>query len=71
MISISLGFSAFYELIEFAAAMILNSSSDAFLGTQGDVWDTQKDMLMALIGSITAVFLTRFHDQSLKQITDK
>lgn len=67
VISICLGFSAFYELIEFTVAMILNSSSDAFLGTQGDVWDTQKDMLFALIGALMAFIFVRFHNRSMAQ----
>lgn len=71
VISICLGFSAFYELIEFTVAMILNSSSDAFLGTQGDVWDTQKDMLFALIGSLCAFPLTRWHNRSIQKTTHK
>ncbi len=49
-----LGISAAYELIEWAAAEIMGQGADAFLGTQGDVWDTQSDMLMALIGAIAA-----------------
>ena len=71
VVSICLGFSGFYELIEFAAAMILDSSSDAFLGTQGDVWDTQKDMLFALIGSLSAFPLTRWHNRSIQNTTGK
>jgi putative membrane protein len=68
VLSICLGFSAFYELIEFAVAMVLNTSSDAFLGTQGDVWDTQKDMLFAMIGAICALLFARFHDKSLEKV---
>lgn len=71
VISICLGFSAFYELIEFAVAMIMNSSADAFLGTQGDIWDTQKDMLFALIGSLSAFTLTRWHNLSIQKSTHK
>ena len=71
VVSICLGFSGFYELIEFAAAMILDSSSEAFLGTQGDVWDTQKDMLFALIGSLCAFPLTRWHHRSIQKTTGK
>ena len=51
--AICLAFSAFYELIEWWAAVIYGSEAEAFLATQGDVWDTQWDMLSALIGAIT------------------
>lgn len=53
-ISVALAFSALYELLEFFLAIILDSKADDFLGTQGDVWDTQKDMLFALIGALTS-----------------
>lgn len=62
---ICLSISAFYELIEWWVALLSAQAADAFLGTQGDVWDTQWDMCIALIGAITAqVFLTRWHDNS-------
>ena len=61
-----LGVSAIYELIEWAAAVALGAGADAFLATQGDVWDTQKDMLMAGIGAAVAVVLfSRRHDRTL------
>ncbi len=61
-----LGFSAFYELLEWWAALIGGQAADKFLATQGDVWDTQWDMLLALLGSIAAqVLLTRTHDRML------
>ena len=61
-----LAFSAFYELIEWQAAVALGSGADAFLGTQGDPWDTQKDMALALLGSILGqVLLGRVHDRQL------
>ncbi|MCG3181174.1 MAG: Inner membrane protein YjdF [Phycisphaerae bacterium] len=63
-----LAISACYELVEWAAAMIMGASADAFLGTQGDVWDTQKDMLMALIGALLAVaLLSRLHDRAMRR----
>ncbi|MBC7421807.1 MAG: DUF2238 domain-containing protein [Bdellovibrio sp.] len=71
VISICLGFSAFYELIEFAVAMILNQASDAFLGTQGDVWDTQKDMAIALLGAVMALILARWHDKAITTVESK
>jgi len=58
--------SASYELIEWLAALLGGSSADAFLGTQGDVWDTQWDMFMALVGAIAAqVLLARLHDRRI------
>lgn len=64
-----LAFSAFYELIEFWTALATGEAAEAFLGTQGDVWDTQWDMQMALIGSATALLtLTRIHDRQLRRL---
>ncbi len=61
-----LGFSAVYELIEWLAAVLMGSGADDFLGTQGDVWDTQSDMLCALIGAMVAQLgLGRLHDRQL------
>jgi putative membrane protein len=59
-------FSALYELIEWWTAVATGDSATAFLGTQGDVWDTQWDMFLALIGAATALLtLSRVHDQQL------
>ncbi len=61
-----LAVSASYELIEWAAAEMMGQGVDAFLGTQGYVWDTQSDMLMALIGAVVAqMMLGRTHDMQL------
>lgn len=61
-----LAVSATYELIEFAAAMLLGQGADEFLGTQGDVWDTQWDMLMCLIGAAAALAgLSAVHDRQI------
>jgi len=61
-----LSVSALYELIEFGAAMALGQGADEFLGTQGDPWDTQWDMLMCLIGAGTALIaLGRTHDRQI------
>jgi putative membrane protein len=58
--------SAFYELIEWWAAVLSGDNATAFLATQGDQWDTQKDMGLALIGAILAqVLLSRLHDRQL------
>jgi putative membrane protein len=63
-ICISLAFSALYELSEFVTAIMIGKSSDAFLGMQGDKWDTQWDMLCNLIGAIfSSLVLARFHDR--------
>ena len=63
-----LSISASYELIEWGVAEATGSAADAFLGTQGDVWDTQWNMFFALIGSISSLLLlTRVHDKFLKQ----
>jgi len=66
VIACCLAVSAAYELIEFGAAMALGQGADEFLGTQGDPWDTQWDMLMCLIGAVTAVVtLSRAHDRQM------
>src|SRR4051812_15421570 len=66
---VCLSISACYELIEWLAAVLGGSSADAFLGTQGDVWDTQWDMFVALIGAISSqLLLSRWHDRELDRI---
>jgi putative membrane protein len=66
VICFCLAFSAFYELIEFWTALATGEQAEAFLGTQGDPWDTQWDMMLALIGAITALaLLSRWHDRQL------
>jgi putative membrane protein len=61
-----LGVSALYELIEWGAAVALGEGADAFLATQGDVWDTQKDMALAGIGAVVALLgFSRCHDRAL------
>jgi len=71
IVSIVLAFSAFYELIEWWVALATGDDAEAFLGTQGYVWDTQSDMMYALIGAITALLLlSRLHDRQLKGIED-
>jgi putative membrane protein len=64
-----LSVSALYELIEFAAAIALGQGADAFLGTQGDPWDTQWDMLMCLVGAVFAlILLSRVHDRQISRL---
>lgn len=61
-----LSFSAFFEFIEWWAAVLLGGDADAYLATQGDVWDTQWDMFLALCGAIIAqLTLARLHDRQL------
>jgi putative membrane protein len=65
-----LAFSSLYELIEFWTALATGGAAEAFLGTQGDVWDTQWDMQMALLGAVTALAtLYRAHDRQLDRIS--
>ena len=62
-------FSACYELIEWGAAVALGQGADEFLGTQGDPWDTQSDMLMAFIGAGVAMsLLMRWQDRQMQAI---
>ena len=69
IICFCLGFSAFYELIEWWTALASGEDAEAFLGTQGYIWDTQSDMGMALMGAIIALLLlSRFHDKQLRSI---
>jgi putative membrane protein len=70
IVSICLAISAFYELIEWWAALVSSESAEAFLGTQGYVWDTQSDMGLALLGAIMALFLlSGLHDRQLRQLS--
>lgn len=63
VISICLSISALYELIEWWVAELTGESAEAFLGTQGYVWDTQSDMALALLGAVLAlILLSRYHD---------
>ena len=69
VICIALAISAAYELIEWGVAEMLGQGADDFLGTQGYVWDTQSDMLMALIGAVFALlFFARRHDRQIAAI---
>ena len=69
IITFCLGFSAFYELIEWWVAISSGESADDFLGTQGYIWDTQSDMGLALLGAIIALIsLSKIHDKQLNKI---
>ena len=68
-LSVSLAFSAFYELIEWWAAVSLGATAEAFLGTQGDVWDSQWDMCLALCGAALSLsLLGALHDRALNRL---
>lgn len=68
IVSFCLGFSAFYELIEWWVALASGKGAEAFLGTQGYIWDTQSDMAFALLGAVVALLtLSKWHDQQLKR----
>lgn len=70
VVSICLALSAFYEFVEWWVALIAGQAAEAFLGTQGDVWDTQGDMAMCFSGAIFALVLLRHtHDRSMKEMT--
>ena len=72
VISITLAFSAFYELIEWGVALISEQSAEAFLGTQGYIWDTQSDMGWALLGGIvTLTLFSKLHDRQLNNLPSK
>jgi len=69
VICICLAISAFYELIEWWVALLSGEGAEAFLGTQGYVWDTQSDMFLALIGaSLALLLLSRLHDRQLQNV---
>jgi putative membrane protein len=67
IVGLCMGISAFYELIEWGAALLSEEASESFLGTQGYVWDTQSDMAWAMLGAILALLLLgRLHDRQLR-----
>ncbi len=69
VICICLAISAFYELIEWWAALLSGEAAEAFLGTQGYIWDTQSDMALALLGAILSLLLlAKIHDNQIRNI---
>lgn len=69
VVCVALAISAFYELIEWWAALVMGADADQFLGTQGDIWDTQWDMFLALTGAVTALLvLGRWHDRQIARL---
>ena len=70
VVSVCLAFSAFYELIEWWVALATGGDAEAFLGTQGYVWDTQSDMMLALIGAVVCLLLlSKRHNYQIQDIT--
>jgi putative membrane protein len=71
VISICLAISAAYELLEWQTAVWTGGKADSFLGTQGDVWDTQWDMATAFIGaSVALLVFSQFHDRQIEKLRD-
>lgn len=68
VVCICLAISAIYELLEWVAALVLGQGADEFLGTQGDEWDTQSDMALALIGALLATLLFRWQDRQIQRL---
>ena len=69
---ICLSISACYEFVEWWVAVASGTAAEAFLGTQGDVWDTQWDMFLALVGAVTAqILLAKFHNKQLANLNAK
>lgn len=67
-VAVPLAFSALYEILEWMASLSDPTDTEAFLGTQGYIWDTQSDMFLCLIGSIVAlILLTRLHNRCLEK----
>ncbi len=72
VVSICLAVSATYELAEWAAAVVSKEAADSFLGTQGDGFDTQKDIALAFVGALAALLtLSRWHDAQLARVDGK
>lgn len=68
-VCVALAISAAYELVEWGAALALGQGADEFLGTQGDPWDTQSDMFMALVGaSVAMLFFTALQDRQIRAL---
>ena len=71
VVAFCLAVSAAYELLEWSVSALSGSKGDSFLGTQGDIWDTQKDMALALAGAVLAqLLLGRIHDRQLASVDD-
>jgi putative membrane protein len=67
-----LGFAAFYEFIEWWISLLSGEAGNAFLGTQGDIWDSQWDMFMCFVGSIVSLLtLSKLHDRYIRKLLNK
>lgn len=72
VVCVCLAISAVYELVEWAAAMVSSEAAESFLGTQGDVWDTQQDIATCLVGAIVAlVVLSGWHDRQIRELKNQ
>jgi putative membrane protein len=72
IILICMGISALYELLEWATALIAGAAANAFLGTQGDPWDTQQDMFMALLGALCALlFFSYWQNRQMRTLPSR
>lgn len=70
VVNVCLAISAFYELIEWWVALLIGQDAEAFLGTQGYIWDTQSDMAYALLGAVLALMsLSRWHNRAIAQLS--
>jgi putative membrane protein len=70
-VCVALAISAVYEMVEWWTALAFGQGATEFLGTQGDPWDTQSDMLFAMLGATLAVLaLARWHDRELRAVSD-
>jgi putative membrane protein len=72
VVCVCLAVSAFYELIEWWVALGTGESAEGFLGTQGDVWDTQSDMMLAMVGAaVSLILLSKLHEKQLSELAWK
>lgn len=72
IVLICMGISALYELLEWTTALIAGAAANAFLGTQGDIWDTQQDMFMALLGALCAlVFFSVWQNRQMRTLPSR
>jgi putative membrane protein len=72
VVCVALAISALYEMLEWWVAIASGSDAVAFLATQGDIWDTQWDMFLAMLGAIAAMaLLSKWHDRSMARLRSK
>lgn len=69
--ALAMAFTALFEIIEFAVALVFGAASNAYLGSQGDIWDAQWDMVYCGLGAIVCiVFLSRWHCRMIEKVND-